>query len=89
MRRGRLTLLMERADRLEHAGQAGFLFRKFAGTLIGAEQISAFHQGKTRAALAIVSNLASRANRKVALANAAKPFELRRVVPDIAEPFAP
>jgi hypothetical protein len=80
---------MERANGLEYSCHAGFLFRKFAGALIGAQQIAAFHQGKTRAALTIASNLASRANRKVALANPTKAFELRRVVPDIAEPLAP
>ena len=80
---------MKCADRLTHAGQHGFLFCKFASALIRAEQISAFHQGKARAALAIASNLASRANRKVALANPTKPFELWRVIPDIAEPLAP
>src|SRR6266849_6784713 len=89
IQRSPCTLLVERADRFEHPRQAGLLLREFASTLIGAEQISAFHQGKPRAARAVALNLASRTNRKLALTNAAEALELRRVMPDIAEPLAP
>src|SRR6266446_835739 len=89
MQRSPCTLLVERADRLDHPRQAGLLLREFAGTLVGAKQISSFHQRQPRAALAVASNLASRTYRKLALTNAAEPLELRRVIPDIAEPLAP
>jgi hypothetical protein len=88
-RRDRRPLFVERANRIKHSGQSRFLFREFTGALIGTQQISTFHEGEPGAALAIASNLASRANRKMALANAANPFELGRVIPDIIESLAP
>ncbi len=89
IQRSPCTLLVERADQLDHPRQAGLLLREFAGALVGAKQISSFHQRQPRAALAVASNLASRTYRKLALTNAAEPLELRRVIPDIAEPLAP
>ena len=89
VRRCRSAFLVKGAFGLGHPGQTGFMFCKFAGALVGAQQIAAFHQGEPRAALAIGSNLASGTNRKVAFANTAEALELRRVMPDLAEPFVP
>src|SRR5437879_13115283 len=76
---------MKGADGNGYTGQSRFLFCKRASALVGPQQIPAFHQCQARAALALTPKLASRTDRKLALADGPQPFELRRVIPDIVE----
>src|SRR5256714_11728806 len=76
---------MRRADGTGYPSQSRFLFCERASALVGPQQIPAFHQCQARAALAVTPNLASRTDRKLALADGPQPFELRRVIPDIVE----
>src|SRR4030088_387213 len=80
---------MERADRRSDTCQSRFFFRQHAGALVGPEQIPAFHQRQARAAFVVPPNLASRTDRKLALAYGTQPFELWRVIPDIIEFLPP
>src|SRR6267142_2480382 len=83
------TFFVERAERLDHPRQAGLLLREFASTLVSTEQIPTLHQRQARAAFAVAPDLASRTDRKLALANRAQAFEFRRVIPDIFEFLCP
>src|SRR5256884_7737562 len=80
---------MKRAAGNGYTSQSRFLFCERASALVGPQQVPAFHQCQARAALAVAPNLASRTDRKLALAYRAQPLELRRVIPDIVEFLSP
>src|SRR5467141_4547187 len=80
---------MKCADGDGNTGQSRFLFCECASALVGSKHIPALHQRQARAALAVAPNLASRTDRKLALAYGAQPFELWRVIPDLIEFLAP
>src|SRR6267154_3052598 len=80
---------MKRANGIVYTCQSCFLFCESTGALVSPKHISAFHQRQAGAPFAVTAYFALRTDGKLALANTAPTFALRRVVPDILEFFLP
>src|SRR5262249_16634445 len=82
-------LLVPGALRIHNARHSCLLLRKRACPFIGAKQIPAFHPRKARAPLAVVANLALRANGKFTFANVADALQRGGVLPNLLKLLAP